>query len=219
MAYVAPTVRSVGDAVTAADYNIMANDVIDHETRIGDSGLVLVTPTSVSGTGMSVSGGQIYLSAVTTGTINGVFTSTYQTYDVVVSVSGTNNNQFCYLQLSTGGTASSTDYKSGVRAFDYLASNSTFDYTDGNVETRIIIGNPESSSVMQMFAKMTINNPAVATGSSFFGQSVGTASAVQNRAFIFAGQHRNVTSYDGLVITQSVGSVTGTIRVYGHTKS
>ena len=28
MAYTAPTVRSVGDAVTAADYNIMANDVI-----------------------------------------------------------------------------------------------------------------------------------------------------------------------------------------------
>ena len=28
MAYVAPTVRSVGDAVTAADYNIMANDII-----------------------------------------------------------------------------------------------------------------------------------------------------------------------------------------------
>ena len=28
MAYVAPTVRSVGDAVTAADYNIMANSVI-----------------------------------------------------------------------------------------------------------------------------------------------------------------------------------------------
>ena len=79
MAYVAPTTRSVGDAVTAADYNIMANDVLDHETRIGDSGLVLVTPTSVSGTGMSVSGGQISLSTVTTGTINGIFTSTYQT--------------------------------------------------------------------------------------------------------------------------------------------
>ena len=32
MAYVAPTVRSVGDAVTAADYNIMANDVIAHQS-------------------------------------------------------------------------------------------------------------------------------------------------------------------------------------------
>ena len=29
MAYVAPTTRSIGDAVTAADYNIMANSVID----------------------------------------------------------------------------------------------------------------------------------------------------------------------------------------------
>ena len=28
MAYVAPTIRSVGDAVTAADYNIIANDVL-----------------------------------------------------------------------------------------------------------------------------------------------------------------------------------------------
>jgi len=38
MAYVAPTTRSVGDAVTAADYNIMANDVIaifDSIKRIG----------------------------------------------------------------------------------------------------------------------------------------------------------------------------------------
>jgi hypothetical protein len=44
MAYVAPTVRSAGDAVTAADYNIMANDVIaiydsvkrlDHQTLTG----------------------------------------------------------------------------------------------------------------------------------------------------------------------------------------
>jgi len=29
MAYVAPTVRSVGDAVTAADYNIVVNDLIN----------------------------------------------------------------------------------------------------------------------------------------------------------------------------------------------
>ena len=35
MAYVAPTVRSVGDAVTAADYNIMANDVISFRNGTG----------------------------------------------------------------------------------------------------------------------------------------------------------------------------------------
>jgi hypothetical protein len=35
MAYVAPTTRSVGDAVTAADYNIMANDVISFRNGTG----------------------------------------------------------------------------------------------------------------------------------------------------------------------------------------
>ena len=35
MAYVAPTVRSVGDAVTADDYNIMANDVISFRNGTG----------------------------------------------------------------------------------------------------------------------------------------------------------------------------------------
>lgn len=35
MAYVAPTIRSVGDAVTAADYNIMANDVLSFRNGTG----------------------------------------------------------------------------------------------------------------------------------------------------------------------------------------
>ena len=35
MAYVTPTVRSVGDAVTAADYNIMANDVLSFRDNTG----------------------------------------------------------------------------------------------------------------------------------------------------------------------------------------
>ena len=49
MAYVAPTIRSVGDAVTAADYNIMANDVI--ETAPFFSGWTTYTPTLTSATG------------------------------------------------------------------------------------------------------------------------------------------------------------------------
>lgn len=34
MAYVAPSTINVGDPVTATDYNILVNDVIDHESRI-----------------------------------------------------------------------------------------------------------------------------------------------------------------------------------------
>ena len=49
MAYVAPTVRSVGDAVTAADYNIMANDVIDtRAVLVNLKSTSLTTPTTTT---------------------------------------------------------------------------------------------------------------------------------------------------------------------------
>ena len=61
MAYVAPTVRSVGDAVTAADYNIMANDMLDHESLIGT---FRVAPTSWTPT---MSGGWLNGNSTTEG--------------------------------------------------------------------------------------------------------------------------------------------------------
>jgi hypothetical protein len=70
MAYVAPTIRSVGDAVTAADYNIMANDVLDHESRILTTGLVLVNTTSFT--------------SVTSVTTDSVFSAT-NNYRLIIS--------------------------------------------------------------------------------------------------------------------------------------
>lgn len=73
MAYVAPTVRSVGDAVTSADYNIVVNDVIDHETRILNSEtLTTYTPTA---------------SGFTLG--NGTFAAKYVKIGKLVTVVGT----------------------------------------------------------------------------------------------------------------------------------
>ena len=59
MAYVAPTVRSVGDAVTAADQNIIANDVINLDSRIAltEGAWTSFTPTYTNltvGNGVSV---------------------------------------------------------------------------------------------------------------------------------------------------------------------
>jgi len=57
MTYVAPTIRSVGDAVTAADYNIMANDVIDtRAVLVNLKSTSLTTSTTVTIT----SGGTYY---------------------------------------------------------------------------------------------------------------------------------------------------------------
>ena len=220
MAYVTPGTVAAGDVATAAAWNVITNDVIDHETRIGDSGLVLITPTSVSGTGMSSSGGQISLSAVTTGIMNGLFTSTYSAYEIILSMSGAANNQYGHLQLTASGTASVLSYQSGYRSFSYTNVNSVFNNGDGNISTKITICNPPNSAVYQSITKITMNNPAVAAlNTSWTGISTGSATTISDATWLLGGVHQISAAYDGLAVSCTTGSLTGTIRVYGYTNS
>ena len=50
MAYVAPTVRSVGDAVTAADYNILVNNDINLRALANVQSVILTTPVTIQAT-------------------------------------------------------------------------------------------------------------------------------------------------------------------------
>lgn len=84
MAYVAPTVRSVGDAVTAADYNIMANDVISFRNNSG------VVPPAVRlerGTAQSISNTTDTLVTWPTEVFDtdGMYTATSDTITVVTA--------------------------------------------------------------------------------------------------------------------------------------
>jgi len=56
VAFVAPSTVSSGDAVTAAAWNVIANDVIDHETYIGGtrSAWTAWTPTVTQGVSVSL---------------------------------------------------------------------------------------------------------------------------------------------------------------------
>ena len=57
MAYVAPSTVTAGDAVTAASYNVLTNDIIDHETLIGGarSAWTAWTPAFTQGVSVSLS--------------------------------------------------------------------------------------------------------------------------------------------------------------------
>jgi len=46
MAYTAPTTHVAGETLPAADYNVIVNDIIDHETRITNRGLVASSTSS-----------------------------------------------------------------------------------------------------------------------------------------------------------------------------
>jgi len=192
----------------------------DTNNRINDSGMVIITPTSVSGSGMSSSNGQISLSAVTTGIMNGLFTSAYSAYEIVLSMSGAANNQYGHLQLTASGTASAVSYAGGYRSFDYSAVNNLFNNGDGNISTKMTICNPPNSATYQSITKMTISNPAVASlHTSWTGISTGSATTISNAMWIFGGVHAVAATYDGLAVSCTSGSLTGTIRVYGYQNS
>ena len=78
MAYVAPTVRSVGDAVTAADYNIMANNDIDLNIARSPVGVVNAFAGSAAPTGWLLCDG----SAVSQTTYAALYAVISSTYDV-----------------------------------------------------------------------------------------------------------------------------------------
>ena len=68
MAYVAPTIRSVGDAVTAADYNIMANNALQFAPFV--QGVFTTEAARDAAITSPTEGMHVYLTAPTTAIVN-----------------------------------------------------------------------------------------------------------------------------------------------------
>lgn len=171
----------------------------------------VVTPTSVAGTGVSLSGANVIASAATSVSINGCFTSTYDWYEVefdlttsgAATISGT-------LRLS--GTDAATAYdnqrSSGVDATNTTAQ--TLNQTSFRITVTGITG--RASGTLKIF------RPALAvqtTGVVVAGASANPGAAGAMSIFTGFWSHRTLTAYDGITFTPSTGNVTGTIKVRG----
>tara|TARA_R110000868_G_scaffold340516_1_gene601176 strand:- start:232 stop:1179 length:948 start_codon:yes stop_codon:yes gene_type:complete len=175
---------------------------------VSASGLNLITPTSIANSGGSASltGALTSASAVTSVSLNGVFTSTYTNYMVVVYEVTTGNSQAVNMRLRASGTdTSGTSYKYGQSYALYTGTagaggsngGSSFDVT-GSTATG------ENSAIIYM------TNPQAAKNTSFF------ANAVRYDAAGFqAGRLENTTQYDGFTLFVGGSNVTLKVLVYG----
>jgi len=149
MAYVAPTVRSVGDAVTAADYNIMANDVLDHETRI-KTGVEAYTTTQKNA-----------LTGVVAGTT--VWDSTLASLQVYNGSAWVQRNLYlgnttAIKAIFTGSQTGNTDSNGVVSIATGLSSVDFFSITHGSQGTagNLTIGRNQASSGGTIYVKCFI---------------------------------------------------------------
>jgi hypothetical protein len=194
---------AVGDKITAAKYNTLV-DVANQQ------GMMKIIPTGVIGTSVISMQGQISVSAGTTLGADGIFTSAYTNYRLVMNFSASTSIAPA-IRTHAGGIAdiaANYDFQvmSGTSATDAaaqtLAASSWAIFPTGNTfQATIDLFGPATSAA------------CFGTGTTFSTPNPMTAAA---KIIQFGILHRLTTPFDGLYLTVGSGTMTGTIDAYGY---
>ena len=175
-------------------------------------GMVLITPTSVAGTGVTLSGGQVNFSAAATISANGCFTATYDTYLVQTQVSAASTAIAVNLRMRAAGTdnASSNYFYNGLVMGS--SSETLFSpYRSAGSSTGWQFLNTLTDD---SFSHLYLSGPAQTFLTNFHNVATGV-----NATDMFYGANGGrmsvTTAYDGLSLIPSSGNITGTLRIYG----
>lgn len=175
--------------------------------------LQLIKPTSVSGTGVSLSGFKTVISSATSATINGVFSSAFTSYQIFCSRMGTTTYPYISYQLCAAGTANTGTYGSG-RISGQTSTPPSYNIVGGTSAPFMAGGN--SFTLKPNTGTLTLDGPFLTGYTAFTSLAAGDYAQVE----IFAGIHQVSTSFDGIKIFASDNSAfIGNIIVYGVTGS
>jgi len=181
--------------------------------------------SSVDSTLFSVSGGKnvgmvllntTTFSAVTTLTINNVFSSAYDNYRIEISnFTSANTGSAIFFRLTASGTPAATNYSyAGINAI-----NSTIGFfgQTGTTQGCLVMVSASTNACAGAFE---VSNPALTTHTSL--QQVCARIDASNRQDFYSstGTHYTSTAYDGFQIYHpSTLNIAGTIRIYGYRNS
>ena len=167
-------------------------------------GLTLIVPTSVTNGTVGANGAVTIGSAVSSVTINGAFSATYDNYKIILN-GGTSSAQTA-ISLRLGASTSA-----------YYGN-----YIYGNITDSTPRSAPTSGSIFTyaggcdiglVSANIELTSPFLAKTTSIFASMVNYG----NNRGTFAGDHEVGASYTDFTLLPSSGTMTGgTIRIYGY---
>lgn len=205
------------------DSSITAWRNVNTDTGIGTlnaMGLKNVVPTSInvgSGSATMNSNGTVTFTAASLIRLNGVFTSSYKNYKILIAITGSSTSQACNLRVSASGT----DETGGNYAYaaTYAGGGSTSASTEQGVGTTSV-ANVTVPYSAQYNAMVTLEfiNPAVSgayTMASYGGNNYRPAQGIETRHGSFTTF--TTTAYDGITLIANSGNISGTMNVYGYT--
>jgi len=161
------------------------------------NGLVLINTTTFS--------------AVSTQSINDVFSATYDNYLILIGATGSTTNQDINFRLRI----SSTDNTSSVYSRSSLYQSSTT--VSGQRLTGLTswIGICDAQSGVKQSGRVLIFNPFIVEYTSAIQDAVGAPNGnVEQTRRTFGTTV--TTSYTGFTVFPTAGTITGTISIYGY---
>lgn len=198
---------AVGEVLTASDTN----------TYLNNGGLVAITPSSVTnGTVTSGTASATANAAVSSIVLKGVFSSTYDSYRVVISnltMSSTAAGTIIYCKMHDGTNPASTNYNWAYIRLDIAAGASAVSSGALQVDG-VIVGRGTGDKFGTTF---DVVNPNIASHTLFpFLSGVNVSTGYM---YTGAGMHQTSTAYTAIQFAPSTGTITGgTFTVYGYRK-
>jgi len=175
-----------------------------------NTGLVAMTPSSVSGTGVSLSGNTATITAASTASIIGCFTSAFTNYVMVYNLTATSD--YLRMRLRTASADISTGY--GNTQALITDNSTTVGFLNSGAaswnDTRWLI-----AANTQAYGTMTLYNPQKAA-STFYTADVSTISSTNSMRLFGSGRNTGTDVCTGLTIFPDTGTFTGTVTVYGY---
>jgi len=174
-------------------------NAIDTSAQDFGGGLVHINTTSFS--------------AVSSQSINDVFSATYENYKILIYAKGSANQNLAFRFRASGSDDTGSVYDN---ALNYNITNTP---TSGDDQNATFIGIGSTSTVPDKFANLDVFSPNVALTTGVTHQSSNySASAQRGHSITTAVQ--TTTQYDGfsLIITAGTGNFTGSVSVYGYAK-
>lgn len=187
------------DGITALNHNVLAAAIVAIEANLG---LVLIADQDFSG--------------VSTVSVDGVFSSLYDHYDITIGPFATSAAQNLLMQLRSGGSnATGTDYYSGIQLV--TPANESYNTGGAGVNSWIVFS-AAGATITDARVDLQVGRPAAADQTLF--SMVGAGRYVTNMvAEHGGGMHNLTTAYDGFRLFVASGTISGTVRVYGRRQS
>jgi len=176
--------------------------------------LTLITATSTANTGGTVtaSGGRVTVAGSSSVSLNGVFTSTYHNYlilvDTLEAAAVGPNNISLRLRAAGTDTTSSTYYAGQI--YGTYAGAAGGSANNGVAQFPLLT----ITNAKQQMAKIEVFSPQAATITTI--HSLGVAYDAQSN---YAGYQSGATQYDGFTLFMATSNFSGNITVYAYQKS